>query len=249
MDLGLKGKRALVLSSSRGLGRGIAEALAAEGADVLLTARTAERLDEAVAAINARGQGRAYAFAGSLKENVEAIHAAAQEHLGGVDILVANTGGPPAATALTVQPEAWDAPVRGDGDPGLPPRRAGPAGDAPGRLRPHPGRRVERRRAADPEPGDVERAARLDRRLGQDARLRGRGRRRHRQHDPARPDRDRPHGRARHRQRQGAGQVARRDRRGRPRGDFRPSATARCRNSPTWPASSPPSAPPTSPAA
>ena len=107
MDLGLKGKRALVLSSSRGLGRGIAEALAAEGADVLLTARTAERLNEAVAAINARGQGRAYAFAGSLKDNVEAIHAAAQEHLGGVDILIANTGGPPAGTALTVQPEAW----------------------------------------------------------------------------------------------------------------------------------------------
>ncbi len=107
MDLGLKGKRALVLSSSRGLGLGIAEALAAEGADVLLTARTAERLDAAVAAINARGQGRAHAFVGSLKENVEAIYAAAQEHLGGVDILVANTGGPPAGTALTVQPEAW----------------------------------------------------------------------------------------------------------------------------------------------
>ncbi|KMO11001.1 SDR family oxidoreductase [Methylobacterium platani] len=107
MDLGLKGKRALVLSSSRGLGRGIAEALAAEGADVLLTARTAERLDEAVAAINARGQGRAHAFAGPLKDNVEAIFAAAQEHLGGVDILIANTGGPPAGTALTVQPEAW----------------------------------------------------------------------------------------------------------------------------------------------
>ncbi|WP_128563810.1 SDR family oxidoreductase [Methylobacterium crusticola] len=107
MDLGLKGKRALVLSSSRGLGRGIAEALAAEGADVMLTARTRERLDEAVAAINARGAGRAHAFAGSLTDNVEAIHAAAAEHLGGVDILVANTGGPPAGTALTVAPEAW----------------------------------------------------------------------------------------------------------------------------------------------
>ncbi|MEH3145827.1 MAG: SDR family oxidoreductase [Methylobacterium frigidaeris] len=107
MDLGLKGKRAIVLSSSRGLGRGIAESLAAEGADVLLTARSAERLDEAVAAINGRGQGRAHAFVGDLTGSVEAIHAAAQEKLGGVDILVANTGGPPAGTALGVAPEAW----------------------------------------------------------------------------------------------------------------------------------------------
>ena len=44
MDLGLDGKRALVLSSSRGLGRGIAEALAAEGADVVLTARSEDKL-------------------------------------------------------------------------------------------------------------------------------------------------------------------------------------------------------------
>ncbi|WP_298967629.1 SDR family oxidoreductase [uncultured Methylobacterium sp.] len=107
MDLGLKGKRAIVLSSSRGLGRGIAESLAAEGADVLLTARSAERLDEAVAAINGRGQGRAHAFVGDLTGSVEAIHAAALDTLGGVDILVANTGGPPAGTAVDVAPDAW----------------------------------------------------------------------------------------------------------------------------------------------
>ncbi|MFE1602625.1 SDR family oxidoreductase [Methylobacterium sp. ID0610] len=107
MDLGLKGKRAVVLSSSRGLGRGIAEGLAAEGANVLLAARSGDRLNEAVAAINARGQGRAFAFAGDLKDSVEAIHAAAQEQLGGVDILVANTGGPPAGQATKVAPEAW----------------------------------------------------------------------------------------------------------------------------------------------
>lgn len=107
MDLGLTGKRAIVLSSSRGLGRGIAEGLAAEGANVLLAARSADKLDAAVAAINARGQGRAFAVAGNLKDSVEAIAAAAQQHLGGVDILVANTGGPPAGTATSVKPEAW----------------------------------------------------------------------------------------------------------------------------------------------
>jgi 3-oxoacyl-[acyl-carrier protein] reductase len=107
MDLGLSGKRAIVLSSSRGLGRGIAEALAAEGAHVLMTARSGDRLNEAAQAITAKGPGRAATFVGDLKENVEAIHRAAMKELGGVDILVANTGGPPARTPLTVQPEEW----------------------------------------------------------------------------------------------------------------------------------------------
>jgi 3-oxoacyl-[acyl-carrier protein] reductase len=107
MDLGLAGKRALVLSSSRGLGRGIAEALAAEGAHVMMTARSGDRLKEAAAAINAKGPGRASTFVGDLKDSVAAIHAAAERELGGVDILVANTGGPPARTPLTVKPEEW----------------------------------------------------------------------------------------------------------------------------------------------
>jgi 3-oxoacyl-[acyl-carrier protein] reductase len=107
MDLGLAGKRALVLSSSRGLGRGVAEALAAEGAHVMMTARTGDRLKEAAAAINAKGPGKASTFVGDLKDNVAAIHQAALKELGGVDILVANTGGPPARTPLTVQPEEW----------------------------------------------------------------------------------------------------------------------------------------------
>ena len=107
MDLGLAGKRALVLSSSRGLGRGVAEALAAEGAHVMMTARSGDRLKEAAAAITAKGPGKASTFVGDLKDNVAAIHEAALKELGGVDILVANTGGPPARTPLTVKPEEW----------------------------------------------------------------------------------------------------------------------------------------------
>jgi 3-oxoacyl-[acyl-carrier protein] reductase len=107
MDLGLKGRRALVLSSSRGLGLGVAESLAAEGADVMLTARSADRLEAAAAAINARGQGRAHTHVADLAGNVEAIHRAALDAMGGVDILIANTGGPPARTALAVKPEDW----------------------------------------------------------------------------------------------------------------------------------------------
>jgi 3-oxoacyl-[acyl-carrier protein] reductase len=107
MDLGLTGKRALVLSSSRGLGLGIAQALAAEGANVMMTARSAEKLEAAAAAINARGHGRAHAFAADLTRDAEAIHRAAEQALGGIDILVANTGGPPARAALGVKPEEW----------------------------------------------------------------------------------------------------------------------------------------------
>ena len=57
MDLGIAGKKALVMSSSRGIGLGISEALAAEGCDVLLTARDGDRLATAAEAINARDGG------------------------------------------------------------------------------------------------------------------------------------------------------------------------------------------------
>ena len=107
MELGLQAKRALVLSSSRGLGLGVAQALAAEGASVLMTARSADRLRDAADSITAKGPGRADIFAGDLAPNVDAIHRAALHALGGVDILVANTGGPPAGTALAASPDEW----------------------------------------------------------------------------------------------------------------------------------------------
>ena len=97
MDLGLEGKRALVMSSSRGLGLGIAETLAAEGANVLLTGRSEDRLKEAAQAINARGAGTAGWVAADLAnpESAKILTKAAEEAMGGVDILLANTGGPP----------------------------------------------------------------------------------------------------------------------------------------------------------
>jgi 3-oxoacyl-[acyl-carrier protein] reductase len=107
MDLGLKGKRALVLSSSRGLGLGVAQSLAAEGAEIMMTARSADRLEKAAQAINAQGKGRAHTFVGDLASQTDAIHEAAMKALGQIDILVANTGGPPAKTALNVKPEEW----------------------------------------------------------------------------------------------------------------------------------------------
>lgn len=97
MDFGLKGKRALVMASSRGLGLGCAEMLAAEGVHVLLTGRSADTLAEATSAIMARGQGKADYVVCDLTQSgaVDTLVEAAHEKLGGVDILVNNTGGPP----------------------------------------------------------------------------------------------------------------------------------------------------------
>ncbi|SFB16803.1 3-oxoacyl-[acyl-carrier protein] reductase [Poseidonocella pacifica] len=104
MDLGLKDRRALVLASSRGLGRGIAEALAAEGARVMLTGRDEAALKDTAAQINARGAGQAdwvtVDLAGPDFAAKLADHARAQ--MGGVDILVNNTGGPKPGAARDI---------------------------------------------------------------------------------------------------------------------------------------------------
>ena len=97
MDLGLTGKRALVMASSQGLGLGIGEALAAEGVNVLLTGRTEDLLRSGVASINAGDGGRASYVVADLAEADSAaqLDQAAKSELGGVDILINNTGGPP----------------------------------------------------------------------------------------------------------------------------------------------------------
>jgi 3-oxoacyl-[acyl-carrier protein] reductase len=111
MDLGLTGKRALVLASSRGLGLGIAEALAAEGVNVLLCGRSEDKLAAGVATINSRGQGAANYTTVDLGDEAAAtnLFATATEKLGGVDILVNNTGGPPPGTVSGVESASWRA--------------------------------------------------------------------------------------------------------------------------------------------
>lgn len=106
MDLGIKGKRALILASSRGLGHGIAVALAREGADVLLCGRNGERLAANCAAINAEGKGRADWIWADLSEDnfVQMTMAAVEEKLGGIDILVNNSGGPPPGSSEDMTP-------------------------------------------------------------------------------------------------------------------------------------------------
>lgn len=97
MDLGLTGKRALVLASSQGLGLACAEALAAEGANVLLSGRSEDKLAAAAKAITAKGPGKAQYVVADLSspDAAELLAQSASVMLGGVDILVNNTGGPP----------------------------------------------------------------------------------------------------------------------------------------------------------
>jgi len=92
MDLGIRGKRALVCASSKGLGRGCAEALAQAGCDLVLNARGAEALEAAAQAMRAHG-GAVTAIAADITtpEGRALVLAAA----GPVDILVTNAGGPP----------------------------------------------------------------------------------------------------------------------------------------------------------
>jgi 3-oxoacyl-[acyl-carrier protein] reductase len=106
MDLGLEGKVALVMGASRGLGRGVAGALAREGARVALASRSQERLDEAVAEIGERAT--AFVADATDLERLARLPLEVAEALGSVDILVTNTGGPPPGGALDHGFEEWE---------------------------------------------------------------------------------------------------------------------------------------------
>ncbi len=93
MDLGISGKRALVCASSKGLGRGCAEALAAEGVHLVMNARGAEALEETASAIRAAHGVEVVTVAADI--TTEEGRAAVLAVAGDVDILVTNAGGPP----------------------------------------------------------------------------------------------------------------------------------------------------------
>ncbi|WP_146591528.1 SDR family oxidoreductase [Puniceibacterium confluentis] len=92
MELGIAGKRALVTASSKGLGRGCAEALARAGVDLVLNARGAEALETTAEALRAYGVSVTAVAADIVTEDGRAR---VLEAAGAVDILVTNAGGPP----------------------------------------------------------------------------------------------------------------------------------------------------------
>ena len=110
MDLGIRGRVAVVAGSSQGLGRAVADALAAEGADLVINSRSHEKLlavkSEIVEATGARVEVAPCDLtpAGGAAELI----AAAEKAFGKVDILITNTGGPPAGMFEDHSVEAWD---------------------------------------------------------------------------------------------------------------------------------------------
>ena len=114
MDLGLKGKVALVAASSRGLGRAVAEELAAEGCHLVMCARSAGPLEAAREAIASMAGGRVTAVAADLngQEGVDAVLEAAEREHGRVDVLLTNTGGPPPGPFEAHDDAAWEKAVR-----------------------------------------------------------------------------------------------------------------------------------------
>ena len=114
MNLGIRGRVALVAASSRGLGRAVAEELAAGGCDLIMCARGAEALREAAEAIRSLSPVRIAAIPADLSapRDVEQVLERGTREIGAIDILITNTGGPPAGPFEQHSPEAWAAAVR-----------------------------------------------------------------------------------------------------------------------------------------
>jgi 3-oxoacyl-[acyl-carrier protein] reductase len=114
MELGIRGRTAMVAAASKGLGRAIASALVAEGARVSICARSAGPLAETEQALRAAG-GEVLATAADVTrpEELERWHAATVERFGAAALVVTNTGGPPAGYFGDLGEDAWRAGIDG----------------------------------------------------------------------------------------------------------------------------------------
>jgi 3-oxoacyl-[acyl-carrier protein] reductase len=109
MDLGIRGRIALIGGSSSGLGRAVAEELAENGVDVVLCSRSATNIAEAADQIRQKFGVRAIGIPANLSDRSQAqdVASRAVREFGRVDILVNNTGGPPAGPFESHDAETW----------------------------------------------------------------------------------------------------------------------------------------------
>lgn len=109
MDLGLKDRVAVVCGSSQGLGRAAAEALAAEGVKLVINSRSPDKLDTVKEEIERDTGAEVEAVAADLtpRDGAAALVDAARRRFGRIDILVTNTGGPPAGMFEDHSADAW----------------------------------------------------------------------------------------------------------------------------------------------
>ena len=114
MDLGIRGKIALVSASSKGLGRAIAEELAAEGANLVMCARGEEALRSSADSIRKSAGVKVVEVAAdvSQQEGIDRVAKSALDAFGRVDILVTNSGGPPSGSFDNFTPDAWESATR-----------------------------------------------------------------------------------------------------------------------------------------
>ncbi len=110
MDLGLKGKVALVAAASKGLGRAVADELAAEGCKVVICARDGAVLKQTATEISDRHSADVLPVEAdvSTSAGVRALHAAAVAKFGSLDIVVTNAGGPPSGKFEDIPLEEWE---------------------------------------------------------------------------------------------------------------------------------------------
>lgn len=111
MELGIRGRVALVTGASAGIGAAVAHALAAEGVRLAVAARRRDRLDAVVASSLALGAAQAHAFEADLNaaDGVPALLRRVHAELGPIEILVANSGGPKAGSFSDLSLGDWDA--------------------------------------------------------------------------------------------------------------------------------------------
>jgi 3-oxoacyl-[acyl-carrier protein] reductase len=106
MELGLRDRVALVTGASKGIGRGIAAGLVAEGARVAIASRSEERIAATAAEIGARG----YAFDSADLDAIPELIERVESDLGPIDVYIANTGGPPSGPdPLGFTRDQWEA--------------------------------------------------------------------------------------------------------------------------------------------